>query len=197
MPFNYVLCRTMNDVLYKRQASIALLKWNFNNPMHNARLEDEFGCRDWRKSAINPDGSHYGVDVGGMPGKDKNNPNYGKPVFAFGTGLITWASLNGGFGMCVMLDISQDGKYLNNGLEITAIYGHLLRPAVTYGQKVKKGAIIGYMGGSPGDQPNSGSSTASHLHFEVRVEGYDCKNIAIDPMALLNFEVRNGSRWLI
>ena len=36
------------------------------------------------------------------------------------------------------------------------------------GQSLKKGAIIGLMGGDPERDTNPGRSTGTHLHFEIR-----------------------------
>ncbi|GGF08646.1 hypothetical protein GCM10011383_19750 [Hymenobacter cavernae] len=63
-------------------------------------------------------------------------------------------------------DGSGYGNYLlvrhYNGIE--TLYGHLSKPLVTPGTFVKAGQVIG-LGG------NTGRSTGSHLHFEVRYEG--------------------------
>jgi hypothetical protein len=62
----------------------------------------------------------------------------------------------------------------NNGLE--TIYGHLSKQLVEENQEVRAGEVIG-LGG------NTGRSTGSHLHFEIRFLG-----IAINPANLFNFQ---------
>ena len=49
-------------------------------------------------------------------------------------------------------------------------YGHLASAAVSVGDYVSQGKVIGYAG-------CTGFSTGNHLHFEVRVNGS-----AVDPM---------------
>lgn len=46
----------------------------------------------------------------------------------------------------------------------TIIYGHMRQVVVSKGQKVTKGQVIGY-------SDNTGNSTGSHLHFEIRPKG--------------------------
>ncbi|OPZ62794.1 MAG: Murein DD-endopeptidase MepM [Candidatus Aerophobetes bacterium ADurb.Bin490] len=48
---------------------------------------------------------------------------------------------------------------------------------VTKGQHIKKGQILGYVG-------STGRSTASHLHYEVRLNG-----VAVNPVRYMREEV--------
>jgi len=59
---------------------------------------------------------------------------------------------NGGYGKYIV--ISHD-----NGTQ--TLYSHLSETAVSAGVKVSQGQTIGYMG-------NTGKSTGTHLHFEIR-----------------------------
>lgn len=61
----------------------------------------------------------------------------------------------------------------DNGLE--TIYGHLSKPLVDEYDKIFPGDVIG-LGG------NTGRSTGSHLHFEVRYLGY-----ALNPETIIDF----------
>lgn len=60
----------------------------------------------------------------------------------------------GGTGYGNWLEIEHSNGYSSR-------YAHLRQIIVTTGQKVNKGDVIGYMG-------STGSSTGSHLHFELR-----------------------------
>jgi len=62
-----------------------------------------------------------------------------------------------------------------NGLE--TLYGHMSKPLVKSGDIVRAGGVIG-LGG------NTGRSTGSHLHFEVRYEGN-----AFDPRHIFDWSV--------
>ncbi len=47
---------------------------------------------------------------------------------------------------------------------ITTLYGHLYKPLVKKGEKVKRWQVIGLMG-------NTGHSTGTHVHYKVEVDG--------------------------
>lgn len=87
---------------------------------------------------------HTGVDI---------SASFGTPVRATASGVVEVASMASGYGREV--EISH-----GNGIE--TLYGHLSGFAVTPGQQVSIGEVIGYVG-------VSGRSTGPHLHYEVRI----------------------------
>jgi murein DD-endopeptidase MepM/ murein hydrolase activator NlpD len=87
---------------------------------------------------------HSGVDIGS---------SYGAKVIAPADGLVTLVDTMGGYGKTIMID---------HGNGISTRYGHLSGFAVTVGQRVQRGDLIGYVG-------ESGRSTGPHLHYEVRI----------------------------
>ena len=91
------------------------------------------------------------------------NGTYGKPVYSVGDGVVSMASYYGGYGNCVMVNIG-------NGY--TTLYGHLSGYAVSEGQKVTRGQVVGYIG-------STGWSTGPHLHFSLMYNGE-----LVDPMIL-------------
>jgi murein DD-endopeptidase MepM/ murein hydrolase activator NlpD len=87
---------------------------------------------------------HSGVDIGS---------SYGHGIVAPADGVVTLTDTLGGYGKTIMI---------NHGNGISTRYGHLSGFAVTSGQRVQRGEIIGYVG-------ESGRSTGPHLHYEVRI----------------------------
>lgn len=81
----------------------------------------------------------------------------GTPILAAAGGTVTVANgadpWGGGYGYYVKLSHS-------GGLE--TLYAHCSAIAVTAGQQVQRGEVIGYVG-------STGNSTGNHLHFEVWV----------------------------
>jgi murein DD-endopeptidase MepM/ murein hydrolase activator NlpD len=87
---------------------------------------------------------HSGVDIGS---------SFGSPIVAPADGVVTFSDLLGGYGKAIMID---------HGNGISTRYGHLSGYAVTAGQTVHRGDVIGFVG-------ESGRSTGPHLHYEVRI----------------------------
>ncbi|MBT6522323.1 MAG: M23 family metallopeptidase, partial [Rhodobacteraceae bacterium] len=63
--------------------------------------------------------------------------------------------------------------YIKHAFGIETRYAHLAKIRVKNGQRVSRGQRIGDMG-------NSGRSTGTHLHYEVRVNGK-----AVNPMTFI------------
>lgn len=92
----------------------------------------------------------------------------GTPILAAAGGTVEWARWQGGYGNQVLIDHG-----LISGKSVITNYNHLSRYAVSAGQTVARGDVVGYSG-------STGTSTACHLHFEVYVSGS-----VVDPETLL------------
>ena len=80
----------------------------------------------------------------------------GTPIRAVGNGTITFAGWSSaGYGY--LTKMRHNGTYSTN-------YAHQSRIAVSVGQKVKQGDVIGYVG-------STGYSTGPHLHYEMVKNG--------------------------
>lgn len=90
--------------------------------------------------------SHNGVDIAG---------SYNSDIKASDGGVVTYADWMSGYGNYVVIDHE-------NGYETA--YGHCASLDVKVGDRVAKGEVIAKMG-------NTGRSTGTHLHFEVRKNG--------------------------
>ena len=77
------------------------------------------------------------------------------PIMAAAKGRVIQAGWVAGYGLTVEID---------HGFGITTLYGHASRVIVQRGQEVLRGDIIARVG-------STGISTASHLHYEVRLDG--------------------------
>ena len=88
---------------------------------------------------------HSGLDIGSPRGREIKAPASGKVVVAaYDTRMGNFIRVNHGFG-------------------IETTYGHLSKRLVKYGQKVKRGDVIGLVG-------NTGKfSTGPHLHYQVAI----------------------------
>jgi len=98
---------------------------------------------------------HEGIDIGA---------SYGSAIHAAASGTIIYCGWESGYGNLTVID---------HGGNLATAYGHQSSIAVTCGQQVSQGQVIGYVG-------STGHSTGPHLHFEVRING-----APVDPMGYL------------
>lgn len=89
---------------------------------------------------------HPGIDIDGYTGE---------PIVAAKSGVVIMAGPYSGYGNATIID---------HGGGIATLYGHQSSLAVSNGQHVRQGEVIGYVG-------CTGYCTGPHLHFEVRVNG--------------------------
>lgn len=90
--------------------------------------------------------AHQGLDIAAQTGTK---------IKAVADGTVTFAGEKGGYGKLVIIDHG-------NGIE--TYYGHCSELYAKVGKKVIAGDIIAAVG-------NTGNSTGSHLHFELRKDG--------------------------
>jgi len=81
---------------------------------------------------------------------------YGSNVYAADGGTVITATYSSSYGNYVVIDHGSNG--------MTTLYAHMSKLNVRSGQSVSKGDIVGFAG-------STGTSTATHLHFEVAVNG--------------------------
>ena len=119
---------------------------------------------------------HYGIDIG-VP--------IGTSVFAAASGTViiatTVTSNPYGYGGSYKYSLSAANGYgfgnyvvIAHGNSLQTLYGHLSSVAVSVGQNVSSGQVIGYSG-------STGNSTGAHLHFQVNLNGS-----AVNPMSYFN-----------
>lgn len=93
----------------------------------------------------------------------------GTPILAAADGTVQYARYLEGLGNQVLINHG----YSSGGSSVMTSANHLTSFAVSSGQQVSRGQVIGYSG-------TTGTSTACHLHFEVYVNGS-----TVDPMTWL------------
>jgi murein DD-endopeptidase MepM/ murein hydrolase activator NlpD len=98
---------------------------------------------------------HEGIDIG---------VGYGTPIHAAAGGTVIYCGWEEGYGNFVVID---------HGGNVATAYGHQERIAVSCGEHVEQGQVIGYVG-------CTGHCFGPHLHFEVRVGGNP-----VDPLGYL------------
>lgn len=117
-------------------------------PINKKYLRGGIGAFGYRIHPIHKRGlNHKGIDLGG---------NTGSPIYATGDGVVAFDNMGtAGYGRQVLLD---------HGFGYKTRYAHLSKILVESGQRVERGELIGEMG-------STGTSTSSHLHYEVIYRG--------------------------
>jgi murein DD-endopeptidase MepM/ murein hydrolase activator NlpD len=88
-------------------------------------------------------------------------------VFATGSGSVSMAGWNAGYGKCIKIDHMEG---------YASKYAHLSRVFVRKGDFVTKGTPLGKCG-------STGASTGQHLHYEIIINGK-----TVDPYLFLFFD---------
>lgn len=91
---------------------------------------------------------HAGIDIDGFG-------NAGNSIVAADGGSVKTASYDGDYGYYVVID---------HGNATQTLYAHMSGLAVSAGDSVEQGQVIGYLG-------DTGRATGVHCHFEVFVNG--------------------------
>lgn len=94
---------------------------------------------------------------------------YGAPVRATGPGSVVFAGYSGGYGNMVEIEHVSG---------VTTRYAHLSGFAVTEGDRVAAGDVVGRAG-------STGRSTGPHIHYETRIGGEP-----VDPQRFIAAGVR-------
>ena len=110
-----------------------------------------FGMRD--HPLFGDERPHSGIDIAGSAGSK---------VLAADSGTVAVATYSSSYGNYVTI-YHSNGDY--------TLYAHMSSLAVSAGQSVTQGDVIGYVG-------STGWATGPHLHFEIRVNGS-----TVDPLS--------------
>ena len=124
----------------------------------------DFGC------ALSPGmriSCNYG-DPDGIDGSPHGGTDFpaakGTPIYAVADGVVSAARAMSSYGNCVQISHGT----ADDGNNYATLYAHMSSIAVSEGQTVTKGQVIGYVGNT-GDV--SGKNGGYHLHLELRING--------------------------
>ncbi len=128
-----------------------------------AAKPNSWPVRGWITSRFGPRKSPFFTTITNHEGIDIANEE-GSSIKAPADGVVTFSGWQGSYGKLIVID---------HGYGYSTRYGHMSRLLVNVGQRVRRGQVIGFMG-------STGRSTASHLHFEIRVNG-----VPVNPLKYL------------
>lgn len=141
------------DMLINLWSEVNPPAWSgrFASPLEN-EITTGFGVRRIYNKKLK--GVHRGLDIAG---------SMGEPIRAANSGRVKLAEELFYGGMTIVLD---------HGLGIHTVYMHMSKFAVSPGQTVAKGDVIGFVG-------STGRSTGPHLHYGAKVG-----IMSVDPGAM-------------
>ncbi len=128
-----------------------------DDPTPGAYITSPYGMR--QHPVLDVYKLHDGTDFGA---------SCGTPILAAAAGEVVGSYFNAGYGNRVIL-----GHAPANGVSLATSYNHLESSAVSTGEQVERGEVIGYVG-------TTGYSTGCHLHFMVYENGQ-----TVDPLGWL------------
>lgn len=124
----------------------------------------DFGC------ALTPGMSiscNFG-DPDGIDGSPHGGTDFpaakGTPIYAVADGIVSAARAMPSYGNCVQISHGT----ADDGNNYATLYAHMSSIAVSEGQTVTKGQVIGYVGNTGAV---SGKNGGYHLHLELRING--------------------------
>jgi murein DD-endopeptidase MepM/ murein hydrolase activator NlpD len=158
----YLLKRTVTIMRYRLQGGAdgfyspqgeSVVRSFLRTPMDASHITSRFGMRE--HPILGYSAMHTGVDFGAPTGT---------PILAAGTGKVTMAGFNGGYGLYVRLQHTAD---------IGTGYAHMSRlgPGIKPGVPVRQGQVIGFVGAT-------GMATGPHLHYEFYRGGHPVNPLA-------------------
>lgn len=156
--------RLMNDAAAREQSFAAILTYLQEKKSLLASTPSLWPVMGWVTSEFgkrtNPFGGgaefHKGIDIA---------TSSGRPIQSPADGIVAEVVYQHDMGNMVRID---------HGHGISTLYAHLSKAAVRAGTAIRKGDRLGYVG-------NTGSSTGSHLHYTVMLNG-----LPVNPRKYLN-----------
>ena len=119
----------------------------WQKPLKSYKVTSKYGYRIHPKTKEKQ--FHTGIDLAAP---------LGTPIYASNNGYVATAGNKGGYGLAVTLN---HGKI--NNKEMSSLYAHMSKIAVSVNQRISTGQLIGYVG-------STGVSTGDHLHFGIYVD---------------------------
>lgn len=139
------------SAVWSRVTPRPLWEGPFRLPLDANRLTSQFGTRR----------SYNGGPVGGFHAGTDFGAGTGTPIYAPAAGVVVLAE---------QLAVRGNAVIIDHGMGLFSGYWHQSAIAVTTGQTVQPGDLIGYVG-------DTGLVTGAHLHWEMRLGG-----VAVEPL---------------
>jgi murein DD-endopeptidase MepM/ murein hydrolase activator NlpD len=156
--------RLMDEAMSREQSFTALLTYLQEKKSLLAATPSSWPVLGWVTSEfgrrISPFGSgmefHKGIDIA---------TRIGRPIQAPADGIVAEVAYQHDLGQMIRID---------HGHGVSTLYGHLSKAAVRVGTTIHKGDRLGFVG-------NTGSTTGSHLHYTVMLNG-----VPVNPRKYIN-----------